>query len=451
MKIFCKFIALLLTVIMLLTVGPVTLATDITVPSSLPLSGMSNASVSQAVMHYFTQRSDYLMGNTAAMDWLVIGIANDEEKHLMRYKANSIVLDESTHIIIDMECYDTYAKITTLETVAYTQNGISATEEVFHQLTVYLDNSNVPIVAADEYIELCTNFESCSYVKPTTRSSSGDNTGGSSLCIIEVAKAEVGTTETETNITKYGAWYGWNGVAWCAIFVSWCANEANINTSVIKKTASCDEMMNDFITQNKFYYSQNFGGSYTPQPGDILFVGTEINDSTHVGIVEKVENNRVWIYDGNYSDKVSYHYYALTASNVIGYGHPEYPTTGHTCYYLMDEMTHCIACENCCFKGDTAAHSFSTTYSTNNTHHWHACTTCEYQNDIEEHTTNSGYSSDPSGHWKTCDTCNVVYAYATHFMLTQPTGKERCKFCGYTTGFAGGGMQSVGEHRENLQ
>ena len=39
-----------------------------------------------------------------------------------------------------------------------------------------------------------------------------------------VAFSEVGTVESpaNSNNTKYGEWFGWNGVAWCAIFVSWC-------------------------------------------------------------------------------------------------------------------------------------------------------------------------------------------------------------------------------------
>jgi len=42
--------------------------------------------------------------------------------------------------------------------------------------------------------------------------------------IIEVAEKEIGTKECpkNSNKTKYGEWFGWDGVAWCGIFVSWC-------------------------------------------------------------------------------------------------------------------------------------------------------------------------------------------------------------------------------------
>jgi len=34
--------------------------------------------------------------------------------------------------------------------------------------------------------------------------------------IVEIAKAEVGVEESpkNSNKTKYGAWFGWSGVAW---------------------------------------------------------------------------------------------------------------------------------------------------------------------------------------------------------------------------------------------
>lgn len=54
---------------------------------------------------------------------------------------------------------------------------------------------------------------------------------------VEVLKSEVGYTEKasntnledkkansgDKNFTKYGAWYGGNGLYWCQQFISWCA------------------------------------------------------------------------------------------------------------------------------------------------------------------------------------------------------------------------------------
>ena len=56
--------------------------------------------------------------------------------------------------------------------------------------------------------------------------------------IVDVAIGELGYRETGSNSTKYGKWYGMNGAAWCHMFVSWCADQAGISTSVVPKTAS---------------------------------------------------------------------------------------------------------------------------------------------------------------------------------------------------------------------
>lgn len=46
--------------------------------------------------------------------------------------------------------------------------------------------------------------------------------------IVEIAIAEIGTVEIppNSNKTKYGKWFGFDGVAWCAMFVSWCYFQA---------------------------------------------------------------------------------------------------------------------------------------------------------------------------------------------------------------------------------
>jgi len=39
---------------------------------------------------------------------------------------------------------------------------------------------------------------------------------------IAQGRSQLGYTERPANRTKFGQWYGMDGVAWCAIFVSWC-------------------------------------------------------------------------------------------------------------------------------------------------------------------------------------------------------------------------------------
>lgn len=40
--------------------------------------------------------------------------------------------------------------------------------------------------------------------------------------VVEIARQQVGYFEIKGNKTKYGEWFGLNGVPWCGIFVSWC-------------------------------------------------------------------------------------------------------------------------------------------------------------------------------------------------------------------------------------
>ncbi|MDP3556259.1 MAG: hypothetical protein Q8T03_02730 [Bacteroidota bacterium] len=46
--------------------------------------------------------------------------------------------------------------------------------------------------------------------------------------IIEVANSQLGVSESPANSNKnpYGKWYGFDGLPWCAMFVSWVYNQA---------------------------------------------------------------------------------------------------------------------------------------------------------------------------------------------------------------------------------
>ncbi len=46
------------------------------------------------------------------------------------------------------------------------------------------------------------------------------------MSVIDIAKNEIGYQEGKNNNTKYGKWYGLNNNPWCAMFVSWCFEQA---------------------------------------------------------------------------------------------------------------------------------------------------------------------------------------------------------------------------------
>ena len=69
--------------------------------------------------------------------------------------------------------------------------------------------------------------------------------------VVEVAKKEIGTTESpkNSNKTKYGKWFGFDGVAWCGMFCSWVYAEAGVplgNIGFLKGFAGCQTAVAHF-------------------------------------------------------------------------------------------------------------------------------------------------------------------------------------------------------------
>ena len=141
--------------------------------------------------------------------------------------------------------------------------------------------------------------------------------------IIDVALGEVGYAEQGNNRTKYGAWYGMNGASWCHMFVSWCANQAGVKTSIVPKTASTTTGMNWFKKKGLFKYK----GSYTPKRGDLVYFKT---GRSHVGLVVKVSGNTLHTVEGNSSNKVCTRTYSLSDATITGYGTPNYESLNST-------------------------------------------------------------------------------------------------------------------------
>lgn len=157
-------------------------------------------------------------------------------------------------------------------------------------------------------------------VDDSTQSSStskNDKKKQSGRDIVDVAIGEIGYKETGNNQTKYGAWYGMNGAAWCHMFVSWCANQAGVSSSVVPKASYCPTGMAWFKQRGLFKYK----GSYTPKRGDIIYFCTNYS---HVGIVEKCSGGTVYTVEGNSANQVRRRSYPLTYKTITGYGVPKY-------------------------------------------------------------------------------------------------------------------------------
>jgi len=62
--------------------------------------------------------------------------------------------------------------------------------------------------------------------------------------IVQIARKQIGYTEipANSNKTKYGRWFGLDGLPWCAILVSWCYAHAGTplgNLGFLKGFAGC--------------------------------------------------------------------------------------------------------------------------------------------------------------------------------------------------------------------
>lgn len=137
--------------------------------------------------------------------------------------------------------------------------------------------------------------------------------------LLDLARSQVGYTETGNNGTKYGKEYGLDNNPWCQMFVWWLAKHVGLTDKVdFPHTASCPTALAWFRTKKRLYDD--------PLPGDWIFFKWTSNHTTeasHVGLVTKVEGGRVYTIEGNAgsaSDRVIEKSYATRYGCIVGYG-----------------------------------------------------------------------------------------------------------------------------------
>ena len=118
--------------------------------------------------------------------------------------------------------------------------------------------------------------------------------GEGNAAMVAVAQSQIGNVGG----APYWSWWGLDyRVEWCAIFVSWCADQCGIERG------------------------QWQGRGYEPMPGDIIFFDWESDGlADHVGIVEKVENGLIYTVEGNSGDRCVENRYYLCSAPVHGFG-----------------------------------------------------------------------------------------------------------------------------------
>lgn len=166
----------------------------------------------------------------------------------------------------------------------------------------------------------------------------------------EAYKADPGVLDSKTdgagsdNYTKYARdlWTekyfnaSKQGVAWCAVFASWCYWKAFGKEIALKLQcqpaknncgAGCTSAANYYKNNGQFHYGD-------PKAGDqIFFHASDGNGYGHTGIVEKVSGTKVFTIEGNTSagssviangGAVCHKSYVLSNSRIAGYGRPDW-------------------------------------------------------------------------------------------------------------------------------
>lgn len=134
--------------------------------------------------------------------------------------------------------------------------------------------------------------------------------------LVAVAQSQVGNVGG----APYWSWYGFSSrVEWCAIFVSWCAGQCGLlDSGAIPRFSGVGTGVNWFQSRGQW-----LPGSATPEPGMLIFFkwyGSDALIADHVGIVERVENGRVYTIEGNSNDMVRRNSYPVGYGEILGYG-----------------------------------------------------------------------------------------------------------------------------------
>ncbi|MBR2886413.1 MAG: InlB B-repeat-containing protein [Clostridia bacterium] len=195
---------------------------------------------------------------------------------------------------------------------------------------------------------LTMTYDASSFYNSSTYKTALNNvvlTGDQRKDLVNVALSQVGYHEGNSsnqlngtnssgnkNYTEYGYWFGnyamnkSNGhyYAWCAMFISWCARQARIPTSVISNAAYARaDGSSKKGGYSYFHIDYKNRGTYTPQAGDLIF----FDNWSHVGIVYKVANGKVYTVEGNNNNSVKKTSYSLNSSYIQCYGVPKYNST----------------------------------------------------------------------------------------------------------------------------
>lgn len=154
--------------------------------------------------------------------------------------------------------------------------------------------------------------------------------------VLAVAKSQLGYRESTDNYiveedgttmkgyTRYGAWYGDSYGDWCAMFVSFCLNYAEVPRNEVPIDCNCQNWIQTLSDRGMYFDASS---DYQPEQGDLIFFSIKKNGtSDHVGLVAEVNEYTIKTIEGNSGNQVEYNTYDINDARILGYGElPENP------------------------------------------------------------------------------------------------------------------------------
>lgn len=144
--------------------------------------------------------------------------------------------------------------------------------------------------------------------------------------LLAVAKSQLGYTESTRNVvldgdilkgyTRYGARFGDPYGDWDAMYVAFCLEYAEITQDHIPYGTNAAQWVLALEKAERYADSD----SYTPVPGDLVFVDTDLNgEADHVGILNEIkEDGSLKILTGDTEENMVG--YATLKDGILGYG-----------------------------------------------------------------------------------------------------------------------------------
>ena len=162
-------------------------------------------------------------------------------------------------------------------------------------------------------------------------------TGDYPADLVAVAQTQLGYTESRVNYivaddgtikgySRYGQWYGDKYADWNTLFLSFCANYAQIPLESWPQAADSLSLITALQSEEYNLYKSAADG-YTPQVGDVVFIDSDADlISDRVGIVAEIIEEtaetpaQIKTIEGDCAGTVQYVTYAADDAAIVGYG-----------------------------------------------------------------------------------------------------------------------------------